>query len=117
MQIVNNKIFDSTDNAFGEWRNISNFIALSIHVIGLEHSVYIEASNSNTDPGVGGAGVKITGDLGNSDVSLSDEIAIFYDGSGAMVNPSCLAWNWIRVTKPGGSASVQTQAFLFGQNG
>lgn len=72
--------------------------------------------SSNTS-GSANSGIAITGDLTASDPSLTDEIAVFYDGAGgAMVNPSCLAWNWIRVKKVGGGA-VETKAFLFGQNG
>jgi hypothetical protein len=248
MLISNNIIFDSVAAQGGQWRNISNFIALSIHVIGLEGTVKIEASNDpavmengpnilapsaptlssvlTTPPAsnaatyhakvtyvtanggettasgassaqvvagantlfvdspaqdVGGeavgynvyiqkgaslyqlqntqyntfgagnvvhngpipigqpfmlyvynnsniippvantsgsinSGIAITGDLTNTDPSLTDEIAIFYTGSDAMINPSCLAWNFIRVVKTGGGA-VKTQAFLLGQNG
>lgn len=244
MQIVNNTIFDSTVAASGQWRNISNFVALSIHLINLEGNVTIEVSNDpnvlidgstiaapaaptissvkttppasnaatylakvtyvtagggettasvasssqvvanpdtlqvnspaadaggfavaynvylSTDAGVSyhkqrinfegetgpiplgkpfllyafdskgittpagntsgtpAAGIAITPNLFSATVTLTDEIAIFR-GAGnatAMVNPSCLAWNYIRVVKTGGGA-LETQAFLFGQNG
>lgn len=115
MQIVNNTILDSTPAKVGDWRNISNFVALSVHLTGLEGAVTVEVSN---DPDAA-TGIAITPDLtlGNPLLALTDEIAIFYDGAGgAMVNPSCLAWNFIRVKKVGGG-SVETKAFLFGQNG
>jgi hypothetical protein len=127
MQIKNNLMFDSSAAHVGDWFNISNCVALSVHVVGLEGTVTIEASN---DPdAVSGVpfpapddndtpvGIAITGNLTASAVSLTDEIAIFYDGAGgAMINPSCLAWNFIRVKKVGGG-TVETKAWLFGQNG
>ena len=113
MQVVNNLILDTVGALDGDWRNISNFIALSIHVVGLDADTYIEASN---DP-ASASGVRITGNIGLGDPSLTDEIAIFYGPvNTVMVNPSCLAWNYIRVTKGAGGA-VETKAWLFGQNG
>jgi hypothetical protein len=49
MQIVQNTIFDSTVAATGAWRNISNFVALSVQLTGLEGDVYVEVSN---DPNI-----------------------------------------------------------------
>lgn len=254
MQVVNNTIFDATSADVGKWRNISNFVALSVHVTGIlngSDQIYIEAandpnilSNSNgssaptaqatgqeisgpntpsldetfyiiltyvtpqgggetdggpvSDPiiitpghtlevnspdpdpdvvsthynvylstdgvsffkqndryseigpeiqhgpipigksfilygfdnafapvplvntsGGPGAGLRITGDLGAGAASITDEIGVFYnnDSSQAMVNPSCLAWNWIRVVRPSAGSNNRVQAFLFGQNG
>ena len=50
-QPVNNLIFDSTVAADGEWRNVSNFIAVSVYLTGTESNVWIEGSN---DPSIVG---------------------------------------------------------------
>lgn len=49
MQIKNIKIFDSTVAADGAWIDISNCVALSIGVSGIEGNVWIEVSN---DPNI-----------------------------------------------------------------
>ena len=48
MQTANNVIFDSSAALAGAWRDINNFSALSIHIIGLEASsdTWIEVSNN-----------------------------------------------------------------------
>jgi hypothetical protein len=125
MQIVNNKIFDSFNAANGAWRNINNFVALSVHVIGLtngDSTVAIEVSNNPavlTDDTI--HGIVITDDLSSGAASYADDILVSYDNplgpsTVVMVNPCCLAWNYIRVVKSG-DGSAQTQAWLFGQIG
>jgi hypothetical protein len=49
MLVANNLIFDSTNAADGAWRDVSNWVAYSIHITGLEGNVWIEVSN---DPAV-----------------------------------------------------------------
>ena len=48
MQTANNLIFDSSAAVAGQWRDINNFTALSVHIIGLEVSsdTWIEVSNN-----------------------------------------------------------------------
>lgn len=61
MQIKNIVIFDSTNNSNGAWIDISNLVALSVHVVGLETTTRIEVSNDpliNID-GYNGAGSQI----------------------------------------------------------
>ena len=47
-----------------------------------------------------------------------DELSVAYSGDGlqAMISPSCLVWQYIRVRKTGGGI-VETKAYLFGQVG
>lgn len=47
----------------------------------------------------------------------SEEIAIFVTGTSAMVNPSCLCWKWLRLGKDNSSQTLETIAWLMGQNG
>lgn len=117
---VNNLIFDSTVAADGDWRNVSNLTALSVYLTGVETMVWIEASNDPSivgDTPSGNAGIDVSGDL--SSPSGSSEIAVIYDGTAktALWAPSCLVWNWIRVRKDSASETLETKAFLFGQNG
>lgn len=49
MQIQNIKIFDSKPGATGTWVNISNLVAFSVQVTGLDGNVWLETSN---DPNV-----------------------------------------------------------------
>lgn len=56
MQIKNIKIFDSTAVADGAWIDISNLVAFSVQLSGLEATVFIEASN---DPNVNYDGAAI----------------------------------------------------------
>lgn len=119
-QPVNNLIFDSTVAADGEWRNVSNFIALSVYLTGTESNVWIEGSNDPSivgDTPSGNAGINISGDL--SSPSPLSEIAVFVDvvAQTALWSPSCLVWNWIRVRKDASFEGTETKAFLFGQNG
>jgi hypothetical protein len=88
MITANNVILSSTVAAAGPWRDINNFTALSVHIVGLEAgaSTWIEVSNNpnvlQNQPGVfipgvnaptgevpvtsapGVSGVPITGNLG-----------------------------------------------------
>jgi hypothetical protein len=76
-------------------------------------------SNTTGSPNVG---VNITGNLAASPYVYptgAEEMQVITDPSvtkQAMVNPSCLVWNFIRVCKTGGSG-LETKAFLFGQQG
>jgi hypothetical protein len=49
MLTANNQIFNSQNAANGVWRNISNWVAFSVHITGVESKVWIEVSN---DPNV-----------------------------------------------------------------
>lgn len=49
--------------------------------------------------------------------STSEELAIFITGSNVMVNPSCLAWKWLRIRKDATAQTLETVAWLMGQNG
>jgi hypothetical protein len=119
---ANNKIFDSTLAADGDWRNVSNFTALSIQLSGVEGNIWIEASNDPSIVGVppsGNAGVNVSGSLpSGSPIPLaSGELAVLVSGTNVLWSPSCLAWNWIRVRKDSTAETLDTKAFLFGQNG
>lgn len=77
------------------------------------------ASNTTGSPN---AGINITGNLAASPYvypSGAEEMQIITDPTTtkqAMINPSCLVWNFIRVCKTGGSG-LESKAFLFGQQG
>ena len=123
MLSVNNLIFDSTAAADGAWRKIDNWIALSIHIIGLEGDVWVEVSNNpacdiNTTTSAATAGVPLIGNLVTLSPPTDDELSVAYSGDGlqAMISPSCLVWQYIRVRKTGGGI-VETKAYLFGQVG
>ena len=49
MLTANNILLNSQNAASGVWRNISNWMALSVHITGVESKVWIEVSN---DPNV-----------------------------------------------------------------
>jgi len=77
----------------------------------------VPVSNTSGGPGIG---INITGDLGTfTPPSGLDEIAIFYDNVNklAMVNPSCLCWKFLRVRKDNTAQTLETIAWLMGQNG
>lgn len=119
---VNNLIFDSTVAADGAWRNVSNFTSISIQIIGAEDVVWIEATNDPTvvgDTPSGNAGVNVSGSLpsGSPTPLATGEITIFVSGGNILWSPSCLVWNYVRVRKDNVTQSVQTKAYLFGQNG
>lgn len=70
--------------------------------------------------GTPNSGVNVTGNLvGATPSGLTalglDQMQIVVNGTQAMINPSGITWNYIRVCKSGGG-SILTQAFLFGQN-
>ena len=127
-QVINNKIFDSTVAADGAWRNISNFTTMSVHLTNVEGKVWIEVSNeqdpNNLDRAEGPiappahAGLNASGNLPSSPI-VADEIEIVQDltTKQAVWAPSCLVWNWIRVRKDATAQTLETKAFLFGQNG
>jgi hypothetical protein len=82
-------------------------------------SSQIAVPSSNTT-GTPNSGVNITGNLVGATASGItalglNQIQIVVSGSSAMINPSGIIWNYIRVNKSGGGASL-TQAFLFGQS-
>lgn len=110
---VNNLIFDSTSAADGAWRNVSNFVSISIQISGAEGHVWVEATNN---PDLTQAGVNVSGNLPSSP-SGTDEIAIIVSGTNVLWSPSCLVWNWVRVRKDATAETLETKAFLFGQNG
>lgn len=132
-------IFQSAPALMGQWFNIENFSALSVHLINLEAAsdTWIEVSNnplcdplynpSVLSPPSGSwtiDGVPITGNLAGhasysppvtGDSGDEQDISFSSDGSQAMWSPSCLIWSYIRVNKTGGASADETTAFLFGQ--
>ena len=73
------------------------------------------ASNTTGSPT---SGVNITGNLVGlgATPATSTQVQIVVSGTQAMINPSGVAWNFIRVNKTGGG-SLLTTAYLFGQQG
>lgn len=131
MLVTNNEIFNSAAAADGAWRNISNFVAYSVQIKGIEagSTVWIEVCNDPacvTDPSI--VGMNATGNLAvkpptGGDISgTADESELLQNltsdgGNGqAMWCQSCLVYNYVRVRKTGGGA-VTTTAYLFGQQG
>ena len=57
MITANNTIFSSQAALNGAWRNINNFIGLSLHLTGIEGNVWIEAAN---DPNITTDGTNIS---------------------------------------------------------
>lgn len=89
-------------------------------VLGLPLTSGTPVPTSNTS-GSPAAGINITGNLAANPYvypSGAEEMQIITDSTSkqAIINPSCLVWNWIRVCKTGGSG-LETKAFLFGQQG
>lgn len=123
MLTANNKIFESQSAANGQWRDINNWTALSIHLKGLEGNVWVEVSNDpaclkdNTMKGV-----PVTKNLAsNTNVNPDDatdqaDTAFSADGQ-AMWSPSCLVWAYVRICKDSTAQTKTTTAFLFGQQG
>lgn len=62
------------------------------------------------------SGLNISGNLPGSPAT-NDEIAIIVSGSTVSVNPSCLVWKWLRVRKDTTAQTIETQAWIMGQNG
>jgi hypothetical protein len=126
MTIKHIKALDTTDAANGTWNWIGNWSALSVHIVGLEGDVWVEVSNDPAanpvnygSPPAIPDGCDITGNLaGSSPPHPSEEeninISLSRDGTQAMVSPSALVWEWLRVCKSGGG-SVETVAHLMGQ--
>ena len=133
MLSVNNTILDSKPAADGGWRNVNDWMSMSIHVVGLEAGAdtWIEVSNDpDCDPNLAATpvptGVPITGNLctpagglsGTGDVQAMIDV-VFGSGDSAgqaMWSPACLYWNFVRVRKTGGGATT-TIAYIFGQVG
>jgi len=113
-------------DANGAWTWIGNWSALALHVAGLEGDVWVEVSNDPAaNPNYYGSpptipdGCDITGNLnGGSPPYPAEEeninIALSRDGTQAMVSPSALVWEWLRVCKSGGGSTL-TVAHLMGQ--
>lgn len=124
MQVVQNTLLDTTSAGDGAWRNVSNMVAFSIQIIGLEGNVWIEASN---DPNIltnGKVGVNISGNLAAGSYSApvpefgeTQVVIDSHNSAQCMFNPSCLVWNYIRVRKDNTATAKETIAYLFGQNG
>lgn len=147
MLSANDIILDTTTAANGAWRNINNFTALSVHVVGLESgsNCWIEVSNNpnvllyqpqayvpgyntpglapNTSSNI--LGVPITGNLANN-VTYSppvagdsgDEQDISFSADGTQCMWSPSCLIWNFIRVcKSGGGSVTTQAFLFGQIG
>jgi len=77
---------------------------------------------SNTAGSVA-VGVNITSNLAASPYVYptgAEEMQVITDPTTtkqAMINPSCLVWNFIRVRKDTTTQTLETKAFLFGQQG
>jgi len=109
--------------ANGAWTWIGNWSAFSVHITGLEGDVWVEVSNdpaanpnSYGSPPTVPDGVSVSGILSGTPPTNDKAINISYstDGSQAMVSPSALVWEWLRVCKSGGGSTL-TVAHLMGQ--
>lgn len=85
----------------------------------------VPGANTSGSPN---AGINITGNLasfpttgftpGTGTGTALNQIQVILDGSGqAMINPSGIIWNYIRVVKDNTAQTKVTSAFLFGQIG
>ena len=101
MQSANNTIFDSKAAASGAWRDINNFTALSIHLIGLEagSDTWIEVSNNpnvlKNQPGLYVPGyfapsgeVPVTADPAVNGVPITGNLAAYSSYSPPVPNDS-----------------------------
>ncbi len=81
----------------------------------INSGIAVPSSNTTATPN---SGVNITGNLVGlgSTPAYSTQVQIVVSGTQAMINPSGVVWNFIRVNKSGGG-SVLTAAYLFGQLG
>ena len=77
---------------------------------------------SQNNSGTVNYGINVTGNLAGSP-TINDEFCIIQGqrggtgATGAVVNPSCLVWKWLRVCKSNTAQNLITTAWLLGQNG
>ena len=74
---------------------------------------------SSSTAGGPGVGLNITGNLATNLNGGSSQIAVFQNAgyTMALINPSGLAWKWLRVCKSNTAQTIQTTAYLLGLNG
>jgi hypothetical protein len=145
MQTSNNVIFDSKAEFSGKWRDINNFAALSVHIVGLEAAsdTWIEVSNNpnvllnqpsdyvsgystpilvpNAPSGI--SGVPITGNLAvhasySPPVSgdVEEEADVAFSADGTQAVWSPSCLVWNYIrVVKTGGGSTETVAYLFGQ--
>jgi hypothetical protein len=82
--------------------------------------IAVPTTNTSGSPNIG---INITGNLAAVSYTAptpeygETQIIIDTANKQAMVNPSCLVWQWIRVRKSNTAQTLQTTAYLMGQMG
>jgi len=85
------------------------------------NAIAVPGSNTSGSPasGINVSGVFTSSGWTGPSGEFGESQVVFNSGStgatGAMFNPSCLVWNYLRVVK-GTNGTAQTTAWLFGQN-
>jgi len=103
MQTINNLLLDSTLAVAGNWRDISNFVGMSVHGVNLEGKVWVELSNDPNAKTDGNAAV-----IAPSAPTLSQFVSTF----GGLSGQGTLYVKITYVTSWGGETQASTESSL-----